>query len=168
MSRAFVREDDLESRGEFEGPERPLPPEPVLVTAAGRRALEARLAQLGTLEAELSQGAALAAESARQALQRERRWLEAVLAAAVTPAPAVGGPAGFGASVTVEDEEGARRTYRLVGEVEADPKAGAISWRSPLGGALMEAAVGDSVTWQRPAGETELAVVAVGWEEVEG
>lgn len=163
MSRAFVREDDLEARGEFEGLERPLPPRPILITAEGRRTLEQRLAEAEAEEAALPDEGTLASDSARQALLRERRWLENLLASASTPEPDGGPRAGFGARVTVEDAEGRQHSYRLVGEVEADPKAGAISWRSPLGRVLMQSASGDLVTWQRPAGDLELEVIAVHW-----
>lgn len=165
MSRAFVREDDLEARGEFEGPERPLPPRPILITAEGRKSLEDRVAAIEAEEAALSgEEDSLGAESARQGLQRERRWLEDVLAAATTPTPEGGDRVAFGARVTVEDPDGDQLRYRLVGEVEADPKTGAISWRSPLGRALMDSTVGDLVVWQRPAGDVELEVIAIEWE----
>lgn len=166
MSRAFVREDDLEARGEFEGPERPLPPRPILITAEGRLALEQRIAELEEEEAALADpDEDLASESARQSLQRERRWIENVLAAASTPLPENREQVGFGAWVTVEDPEDEKQRYRLVGEVEADPKTGAISWRSPLGRALLDSKVGDLVTWRRPAGEIELEILAIDWED---
>jgi transcription elongation factor GreB len=67
----------------------------------------------------------------------------------------------FGAFVTVEDEAGAKREYRIVGEDEVDPKAGRISWRSPLGRALLKKTAGDVVTVQRPAGAVEFTLIAV-------
>jgi transcription elongation factor GreB len=67
----------------------------------------------------------------------------------------------FGAWVTVEDEEGERREYRIVGEDEVDPVAGRISWRSPLGRALLKKSAGDVVTVQRPAGAVDFTLIAV-------
>ena len=67
----------------------------------------------------------------------------------------------FGAWVTVEDEDGARREYRIVGEDEVDPKEGRISWRSPLGRALLKKSAGDVVTVQRPAGAVDFTLIAV-------
>jgi transcription elongation factor GreB len=67
----------------------------------------------------------------------------------------------FGAWVTIEDEEGARVEYRIVGEDEVDPKEGRISWRSPLGRALLKKSAGDVVTVRRPAGEMEVTLVQV-------
>lgn len=51
----------------------------------------------------------------------------------------------FGATVTVEDDAGKERTYRIVGEDEFDAKTGAISWRSPVAKALLGAREGDTV-----------------------
>ena len=70
----------------------------------------------------------------------------------------------FGAKVTLEDDEGARRIFVVVGEDEADPAAGKISWVSPLARAMVGCHLGDLVTWSRPVGDLELEVVAIGYE----
>jgi transcription elongation factor GreB len=67
----------------------------------------------------------------------------------------------FGAWVTIDDDRGARREYRIVGEDEVDANVGRISWRSPLGRALIKKKVGDVVTVQKPSGESEITIVAV-------
>jgi len=67
----------------------------------------------------------------------------------------------FGATVELEDEEGARVVYQIVGEDESDSKARRISWRSPVGAALLGKRVGDVVVVHRPAGEIEYEVLAV-------
>lgn len=67
----------------------------------------------------------------------------------------------FGAWVEVEDEGGARKTYQIVGEDETDADSCRISWRSPLGLAVLKKKVGDSFVVRRPAGEVELVVVSV-------
>jgi transcription elongation GreA/GreB family factor len=51
----------------------------------------------------------------------------------------------FGSTVTVDREDGRRQTFRVVGEDEADPTAGAISYVSPLAAALMGTGGGDTV-----------------------
>lgn len=71
----------------------------------------------------------------------------------------------FGATVHVEDEDGNRRTYTLVGADESDPSSGKLSWKSPVGRALLKKKVGDVVTVVRPAGELELEILAIGGEE---
>jgi len=67
----------------------------------------------------------------------------------------------FGAHVEVEDEAGARMTYRVVGQDEIDLDKGHISWRSPLGRALLKRREGDTIVLRRPSGEVELTVMAV-------
>lgn len=70
----------------------------------------------------------------------------------------------FGATVDVEDEDGAHRTYQIVGPDEADPKQGRVSFQSPLGRALLKKKIGDVVTVQRPLGEIELQIRAIRYE----
>jgi transcription elongation factor GreB len=67
----------------------------------------------------------------------------------------------FGAYVEVESEEGARSTYRVVGEDEIDLDAGHISWRSPMGRSLLKKRVGDVVVLTRPRGQVELTIVDI-------
>lgn len=70
----------------------------------------------------------------------------------------------FGALVEVEDEEGVRRTYQLVGTDESNPDVGKLSWQSPVGRALIKRRVGDVVTVRRPAGEVELEIISIRYE----
>jgi transcription elongation factor GreB len=70
----------------------------------------------------------------------------------------------FGASVELEDEDGKRSRYRLVGPDEAEPTNGLLSYKSPLGQALLKRRVGDVVVVRRPAGEIEVTVLAVSYE----
>ena len=67
----------------------------------------------------------------------------------------------LGATVALEDENGDKSTLTIVGEDESDGKVGRISWRSPIGRALLGGSQGDVVTVRRPAGETELEIVSV-------
>jgi transcription elongation factor GreB len=70
----------------------------------------------------------------------------------------------FGATVEVEDEDGKRSRYTLVGVDEADPGAGRLSWQSPIGRALLKKRLGDVVTVQRPRGEIDLEIVSIEYE----
>jgi transcription elongation factor GreB len=67
----------------------------------------------------------------------------------------------FGATVEVEDEDGARSTYRIVGEEEIDSAQGLISYKSPVGRALLGKRLGDVITVRRPSGEVELEIVTL-------
>ncbi|HTO95802.1 MAG TPA: transcription elongation factor GreB [Myxococcales bacterium] len=72
----------------------------------------------------------------------------------------------FGATVTVEDEDGGRATYQIVGgdELEESLGAGRISYEAPLGRALLGKREGDTVSVRRPAGEVELTILKVEWK----
>ena len=67
----------------------------------------------------------------------------------------------FGATVDMEDADGKRKTYQLVGVDEVDVKAGRVSIASPIGKALLDKKVGDIATVHRPAGELEVEILAI-------
>ena len=98
-----------------------------------------------------------------RAIDKKMRFLGKAIDAAsiVDPNEDRGNKVFFGAKVEVEDEDGERRVYQLVGEHETDAKSGRISYRSPVGRALMTKSVGDEIEVQVPGGTRELAIVAV-------
>ena len=59
----------------------------------------------------------------------------------------------FGATVTLMDENDKPVRYQLVGETEADAKAGRISYNSPLGRALIGRIIEDEVEVTVPSGD---------------
>jgi len=67
----------------------------------------------------------------------------------------------FGATVTLEDEEGGRSTYQIVGPDETDTKGGRISIESPIGRALLGKRRGETVAVRRPRGEIELTILVI-------
>ena len=67
----------------------------------------------------------------------------------------------FGARVSYLEEDGTRRTVRIVGIDEIDPLRGDISWISPVARALVKAREGDTVTLATPAGPAELEIESV-------
>jgi transcription elongation factor GreB len=68
---------------------------------------------------------------------------------------------GFGAWVTLEDEEERVVRYRLVGTDETQPEAGLISVESPIGSVLLGKRVGDEVTVHRPKGPITFTIMKV-------
>lgn len=72
----------------------------------------------------------------------------------------------FGATVTVQDEEGEEATYQIVGGDELDESLGPgrISYEAPLGRALLGKREGDAISVRRPAGEVELTILKVEWK----
>lgn len=155
MSRAFVKEADGDTPDEL--PELPLSPHPNRVTARGLALLQQ---QLTAITHKLQH---LVADTREHALAaRDARWLQRRIASAsvVTPSPC-SNVAGFGSCVSFVDERGEQQRYRIVGEDEADPLQGRVSWISPLARALEGAQVGDIVHWPRPAGASEIEVLAI-------
>ncbi len=69
----------------------------------------------------------------------------------------------FGAWVTLEDEEGEERRWRIVGPDEFDVKAGKLSMDSPLARALLGKALDDEVSWQSPAGQQTFWITAISY-----
>jgi len=144
MSKAFTSEETPDTGPVLRTPPRLAPGEIRYVTPEGHAALRRELA-------------ALPAGDPRAVV------LERTLAALTVlgPEAAPEGKAGFGCWVEVEDEGGTRRTYRIVGPDEADPKRGLVSAHAPVGAALLGHEVEDVVEVQRPGGSTELTLVAI-------
>ena len=141
-------------------PERPQSPRPNYVTPAGHQRLRAQAADLATRLRELDPSA----DPHEQALlQRDLRWVEGRLQRAILVDPAAQGldRVRFGMTVDVRHEDGSIEALTIVGEDEAEPGTGRISWSSPLAEALLDAEPGDGVTWQRPAGKTRLEIIGV-------
>lgn len=68
----------------------------------------------------------------------------------------------IGSRVTVVEEGyDDRETFHVVGSVEADPANGKISYESPLGRALMDHRIGDTVSVEAPAGNIRFRIVAL-------
>jgi transcription elongation factor GreB len=74
----------------------------------------------------------------------------------------------FGAWVTVEDEDGAEKTYRIVGADESDLEQGAISIDSPVARALLGKRRGEEVTVRVPRGDVVYSIVAVSYGKPPG
>ncbi|MGE3974872.1 MAG: transcription elongation factor GreB [Bdellovibrionales bacterium] len=72
----------------------------------------------------------------------------------------------FGATVTVELDNGDTKTFSIVGADEVDVSKGHISWHSPIGKALLNAHKGQSVRVQLPRGEEELEILDVKYVEL--
>lgn len=70
----------------------------------------------------------------------------------------------FGATLVLEDEDGKKTTYQLVGADETDARGGRISVDSPLGRALLGRPLGASVTVLRPLGEVEVTIIEIRYE----
>ena len=159
MSVAFTKEESAETASETLLPDRPISPHPNLVTEAGLKALEFQFHKAR----EAYEAAARIEdvnERRRQAalpLRDMRYFTERVRTAQVVPVPTALDNVAFGSTVTFRRDDGRVQKYRIVGEDEADPKAGSISFASPVARALLGKALGDLVT----SGNHELEVIAI-------
>ena len=152
MSRAFVKNTD-EATDEL--PDRPISSQPNIVTTEGLAAIEANLARF---QDEYARAQTQNDRPALTAASRELRyWSSRMASAQVAPMPSDRGQVQFGCKVTILRQDGRQQTYRIVGEDEADPASGKISYLSPVARALMGCRVGDVVT----AGNMEVELVAI-------
>ena len=168
MSRGFVKEDDLEHAG-TDVPERPMSNHPNYVTANGYAQLQAQAIALEAAilalkinkdDQQAQQQLAIANRDLRYVAARLEHALQTNTGSASSPAPE---NIVFGATVTVEDENGDAHSYQIVGEDEADIKANKVSWISPLAKALIGQKIGDTVDWVRPAGNTTLQIISINY-----
>ncbi len=161
MSVAFTKEDSAETASETLLPDRPVSPHPNLVTEAGLKALEFQLHQAREAY-ETAQKIEDVNERRRQAASpmRDVRYFAArVSTAQVIANPASPDIVAFGSTVTFRREDGRVQKYRIVGEDEADPRAGSISFVSPVARALMGKAVGDIAG--TPGQELEIISISI-------
>jgi transcription elongation GreA/GreB family factor len=159
MSVAFTREESAGTAAEVELPDRPISPHPNLVTASGLEALTNAMT-----ESRIAYDAAQRIEDVsdrRRAVavaSREIRYFANRLSAAqLVPPPAEFDTVAFGHRVTFRRDDGRRQTFRIVGEDEADPRNGTISYVSPVARALIGRAAGDTVL----AGDHEIEILSI-------
>ncbi len=114
---------------------------------------------------DLSENAEYHAAKERQSFIEGRiKDLDAKLALAqvIDPARLSGSKVVFGATVTVQDPDNdEKQTYTIVGEDEADIKAGLLSISAPVARALIGREVGDTVRVRTPKGARELDIVEI-------
>lgn len=153
---------------------------PQYMTPEGHRSLVEELARLGEERVRVVQGVAdAAAEGDRsenaeyiygkkrlREIDRRMRFLSKTIDAAVVVDPAEdrGERVYFGATVVLDDGDGNELVYQLVGEHETDASARRISYRSPVGAALMRKSIDDEVAVETPSGTRRLTIVDVRYE----
>lgn len=147
MSVAFRRDSDeehLEPKFEI-----PIPPGPNLVTERGLEMIRAKVAELEALLP------TLADDDAQKAARRELRyWGTRQATAQRVPSPD-GETVEFGCTVTFA-MNGKKRTIRIVGDDEADPATGLLSFSAPLSRAMMQAEAGETVAFGGKADAIEI------------
>jgi transcription elongation GreA/GreB family factor len=158
MAVAFTREEDYESQA-ADLPDRPVSTHANLVTASGLAANEAELAAArAAYSAAQVEGGVSADRTAMARATRDLRYWSARRGNAQLTEPAAETDVvQFGRTVEFEREDGRHQVFRIVGEDEADPTKGSISYVSPLARSLLGKAVGDAAL----VNGAEVEVVAV-------
>ncbi|PPC86399.1 MAG: transcription elongation factor [Hyphomicrobium sp.] len=154
MSRAFVREPDGTDAFE-ELPDKLISQHRNLVTSEGLQLIETEVARLEAAHAN-AQAANDRGEIARVARDL-RYWTQRRLTAELAPQPSDLETVQFDSKVTIVRDDGRRMTYRIVGEDEADPSKGTLSYVAPLAQALLGKSVGDGVH----VGSADVEIVAI-------
>jgi transcription elongation GreA/GreB family factor len=150
LSVAFRRESDEEHKEpKFE---LPIPVGPNLVTASGLAQARARVAELET------RVAAETDEAKLDSAKRELRYWRTRLATARLAPPPPGDEVAFGSRVSFR-HNGALRSIDIVGDDEADPSAGRISFSAPLARAMIGACAGDRVDFGGKAEALEIVEI---------
>jgi transcription elongation GreA/GreB family factor len=143
MSRAFTKDDDTGSAIAEIG-ERPVSQHRNLVTAEGLKTIDAEVA---SLRADLARAEADHDRERIALLSRDLRYWNARRENAELSEPDPKSKVvRFGMTVTIEDEDGKKKKWKIVGEDEADATHGKISHASPMAAALFGKKVGELAT----------------------
>ena len=167
MSRAFVNEERFEQAGGEELVDRPISEHPNYVTPSGALALQAQeealVAELNNLK---DQHDDTFTKDKVAEIERDLRYVRARLDSAILVDPKTQDHQTvlFGATVDVQDENGSRHSFHIVGEDEADATINKVSWVSPLAKSLIGQKIGDTVLWHRPAGNLTLEILDIHYE----
>lgn len=152
------------------------------MTAEGHAALDAELKRLKSVErpsviqaiSEARQHGDLSENAEYHAAKERQSFIEGRLAeledklarAQVIDVSRLGGDTvKFGATVSVLDEDsGDKANYKIVGEDEADVRAGKISISSPIARAMIGKEVGDVVEVAAPGGAKSYEILKIKWK----
>ena len=160
MSRAFIKENDLEETG-IDIPERPLSNKPNYVTPKGLILLNDQMLALQIEREHLKiKKDDPTVKQKILMVERDIRYYAARIDSAITTSLQLRDNLTvlFGAKVEVEDEAGKLKVYEIVGEDEANISQNKVSYVSPLAEALIGAKLNDEVIWRKPLGESYLTI----------
>ena len=164
MSVAFTREESAGTAAEVELPDRPISPYPNLMTASGVEALTNAMAEsraaYDMAQKDMAQKIEDAGERRRAAAvaSRDKRYfVDRLRTAQLLAPPAEFVMVAFGHRVTFRRDDGRRQAFRIVGEDEANPRNGSISYVSPVAKALIGRAAGVIVV----AGDREIEILPI-------
>ncbi|GGE40536.1 transcription elongation factor GreA [Marinicauda pacifica] len=152
------------------------------MTAEGHQALDAELKHLKSVErpaviqaiSEAREHGDLSENAEYHAAKERQGWIEGRLqeledklarAQVIDTSKMSGDTVRFGATVTLVDEDTDKEaTYKIVGDDEADVKAGKISLSSPIARSLINKDTGDVVEVNAPGGVKSYEILKVEWK----
>jgi transcription elongation factor GreA len=152
------------------------------MTAEGHQALDAELKHLKTVErpaviaaiSEAREHGDLSENAEYHAAKERQGWIEGRVqeledkiarAQVIDTSKMSGDTVKFGATVTVVDEDTDQEsTYKIVGDDEADVKAGKISLSSPIARSMINKEVGDVIEVNAPGGTKSYEILNVEWK----
>ena len=160
MSRAFVKEPEGD-QAESNLPERPQSDHPNYMTQTGLDKMQSTVNALRQERSLLKKEDDLSAKTRVKVIEAELRYLEKRIQCAIPVdiSKQISKEIRFGATVKLIDENDQEYIFSIVGEDEAEPNQGRISWVSPLARELVGKKTDDVVMWERPAGNLEMEIL---------
>jgi len=160
VSRAFVNEPEGD-QAESNLPERPQSDHPNYMTQTGLDKMQSTVSALRQERSLLKKEDDLSAKTRVKVIEAELRYLEKRIQCAIPVdiSKQISKEIRFGATVKLIDENDQEYIFSIVGEDEAEPNQGRISWVSPLARELVGKKTDDVVMWERPAGNLEIEIL---------
>ena len=160
MSRAFIKEPDGD-QADTDLPERPQSEHLNYITTDGLQRMKSEVEDLRKKRDRLKKEDDLSAKNRIKTVEAELRYMEKRLQCAIPVdiSKQASEEIRFGATVKLIDENDHEYSFTIVGEDEAEPDQGLLSWVSPLARELVGKKTADVVIWERPVGDLELEIL---------
>ncbi len=162
MSRAFIKENDLEHAG-IDIPERPISLETNYVTPTGLKNLQSTLDNLDEERRSFIGNENSNIKQKKMRVERDIRYFSSRLKSAILVDPLTQNKEIilFSAKVEVLSTDNKKHQFEIVGEDEANIKKNKISYLSPLAKSLIGNRINDEVIWNKPSGNEILSITNI-------
>ena len=162
MSRAFIKENDLEHAG-IDIPERPVSLETNYVTPAGLKDLQSSIDNLDKERQSLIGNEDSTIKQKRMRIERDIRYFSSRLESAILIDPSIQNKEIilFSAKVEVSSANNKKYEFEIVGEDEVNIKENKISYLSPIAKSLIGSRINDEVIWNKPSGNEILTITNI-------
>jgi transcription elongation GreA/GreB family factor len=162
MSRAFIKENDLEHAG-IDIPERPISLETNYVTPNGLQQLKNKLDTLDLKRQSFTKNESSNFKQKKMRIERDIRYFSSRLKSAILVNPLNQNKNIVLFSATVETLSSNKKSYQfeIVGEDEANIKLNKISYISPLAKLLLGNQINDEIIWNKASGNEILTITNI-------